>query len=73
MKIFECEWLKMKEEHDRVSFFFISPLFNQQTSTSDLVNLVTNNNIFGAVECDLNVPETWYFTICLFFRILSNI
>ena len=62
VEIFECEWLKMKRDNDRVKLFLrskMSPLFKQHTSTSDIVNFVTNNSIFGAVECDLKVPETW--------------
>ena len=37
----------------------MSPLFHQQTSTSDIIDLVKNNKLIGAVECDLTVPQSW--------------
>ena len=62
VEIFECEWLKMKRDNNRIKSYLrskMSPLFHQQTSTSDIIDLVKNNKLFGAVECDLTVPESW--------------
>ena len=35
-------------------------LFKEDATTSDIIDLVKNNQIFGAVECDIMVPETLY-------------
>ena len=36
----------------------IPTLFKEDTTTSDIIDLVKKNQIFGAVECDIMVPET---------------
>ena len=62
VEIFECEWMKKKRENGKVKLFLqsqMSLLFYQQTNTSDIIDLVKNNQIFGAIECDIRVPDTW--------------
>ena len=62
VEIFECEWMKKKRENGKVKLFLqsqMSLLFHQQTNTSDIIDLVKNNQIFGAIECDIRVPDTW--------------
>ena len=36
----------------------IPTLFKEDTTNSDIIDLVKKNQIFGAVECDIMVPET---------------
>ena len=63
IEVYECEWKRMKMQDKKVKAYLksISPtLFNQDTTTTDIIDLVKNNKIFGAVECDIKVPEILY-------------
>ena len=63
IEVYECEWKRMKMQDERVKTYLksiTSTLFKQDTTTSDITDLVKNNQFFGAIECDVMVPETLY-------------
>ena len=62
IEMYECVWMSMKRDNFDVRTFIQSEnsmIFDLSTSTSDIIDLVKNNKFFGAVECDLKIPDSW--------------
>lgn len=62
IEIYACQWNAMKRNDTKVKAYMQSKqssLFHHKLSTSDIVKLVNSNAIFGAIECDIAVPERW--------------
>ena len=59
---YECEWFKDKKQNVDVQEYFASKNILSKdnfTSISAIIQLVMSNKLFGAVECDIKVPDKW--------------
>ena len=64
VECWECEWREMKKRNTALQRFIAThlrrPLDKVKTMTTrSIVNAVKNDTLFGCVECDIHVPESF--------------